>query len=437
MAPPVQVFSILAIFFVFYVIQPLVMTNMKYAGIPNTDINFSWTTFLFMLPNYYAMVPVGFLPSTSTLADMTLREWRTGCFMAVLDLVNQLMSKTGMMMTGAGVYILINSSGIIWTVLLSAMVLGKRPNVQQCVGIAFVFFGLCMKILDSAQSKKPTDPDAEDNETSDASLELLGIGLVMASSILDGATFVLLEKFQSGQDPIPGPQLSCMQGMVAATGLTIWTLVYTLRGQVWEDLIVEGLSSKCSNKTILELVAENATDRVIEREKCLGDNQRTIIYCLFALLFANMFTSSTVWWLLLNVGAVTFVVVKALKIVLVFSMAHWLNCHKDQNECFSNVRWACAISVVLGVVIYSLAPKKVQAADHLEQEEDHEGAAMDGEAVGLSFAQGGSVARLRNSRVDSGQSFHSRHSGRSFTANTLSFSAGHVEMKSDLARSQL
>ena len=42
-----------------------------------------------------------------------------------------------------------------------------------------------------------------------------------------------LEKWMSGQDPIPGPQLTCMQGLVSSTVLTAWTVSFTL-GEGWE-----------------------------------------------------------------------------------------------------------------------------------------------------------------------------------------------------------
>jgi uncharacterized membrane protein len=322
------------------------MTQMKNAGVPNKDIDFSWSTFVFMLPNYYAMVPVGFLPSRSSLAEMTAKDWRTGCALSALDLVNQLMSKVGLMMTGAGVYILINSSGIIWTVGLSMLFLDKRPNFQQVFGIALVFAGLCTKVFDSAKS----------SQDGGSPHEILGIAIVVLSSVFDGATFVLIEKFQKGPEAIPGPQLSCMQGLFAAVALTFWTLFYTLSSSGWQRFIVAGVTLECDGKGM----------------ECINDNSRIVIYCLYFLFMANLCTSSTVWWLLLNVGAVTFVVVKALKIVLVFVIAHVMYCAEDdKSECISAVRCVCAALCVLGVVIYSLAPKPSQSKSFIDKP-DHE-----------------------------------------------------------------
>lgn len=381
--PRSKVFFVLGIFFVFYVIQPLLMTQMKEAGIPHKRIDFSWSTFVFMLPNYYAMVPVGFLPSRSSLADMTLKEWKTGCALSALDLVNQLMSKVGLMMTGASAYILINSSGIIWTVGLTMLFLRKRPTLQQLFGIFLVFVGLCMKVFDSASHKN-----------SDASPhELLGIGIVVLSSILDGATFVLIEKFQKGPDAIPGPQLSCMQGTFASVALTLWTLFYTLSSSGWQNFIVDGVSKSCEDE-------ENVM-------QCLNDHGRVVIYCLYFLFMANCCTSGTVWWLLLNVGAVTFVVVKALKIVLVFLIAHFMYCSKDDTtECISAIRCGCAGFCVLGVVIYSLAPKPSQSQNSEEQEREENMIVTDEnmivtDAVGLSFTSSSSVQAHRDLGTDS------------------------------------
>lgn len=382
----------LAIFFAFYVIQPLMMTSMKNAGVPVSvrpgdmdygRFKYSWTTFLFMLPNYYAQVPVGFLPSKSSLADMSWRDWRSCMLLACADLVNQLMSKVGLMLTSTAAYILINSSGIIWTVALSAIFLGKKPSKQQLFGIAVVFCGLCLKLLDTTSDKTPGD----------AGQELFGITLVIVSSFLDGLCFVLVEKFQKGPTAIPGPQLTCMQGLTASFVLTAWTLAYTFSGPVWKDYILGGVEKSC------ELSAS---------EDCIVDHSRHVGYCLYALFAANVFTSSTVWWLLQNVGAVTFVVVKALKIVLVFIMAHFMFCDQENGntgECASLPRCVCATVVVSGVVIYSLAGKVGNpdsaslelAADSGDKEQDESQVnAIVADAVGLSVTSFTSVRESRS-----------------------------------------
>jgi drug/metabolite transporter (DMT)-like permease len=370
-SPPMsKIAPILAIFFVFFTIQPLLMRSMQNAGVPNKKIDYSWITFIFMLPNYYAMIPVGFLPSKSTLADMTRKEWKTCSFLSCMDLANQLMSKVGLMMTGAGVYILINSSGMIWTVVLSRFILGKRASNGQLAGIMLVFMGLCLKVLDSAKAK--TDEKS--------STEMYGIGIIVAASILDALVFVLVEKFQQGPAGIPGPQLTCMQGMVASAILTIWTLWFTLSGANFENYILNGVRLECEN----------------EAAGCIAHNGRTILYCLYFLFMANVFTSSTVWWLLANVGAVTFVVVKALKILLVFGSAHVLYCSKDEGECMTNTRVGCCALVVCGVICYSLAPKKSHDDTDLDGEEDEkEKSIVAGDAAGLSFMSHGSVHRSR------------------------------------------
>merc|ERR1712232_1274800 len=116
----------------------------------------------------------------------------------------------------------------------------------------------------------------------------------------------------------------------------------TLSGDNFERYILNGVALECE----------------YEATSCIADNGRTIMYCLYFLLMANVFTSSTVWWLLANVGAVTFVVVKALKILLVFGSAHVLYCSKEDGECMTMIRVYCCALVVLGVICYSLAPKK-------------------------------------------------------------------------------
>jgi drug/metabolite transporter (DMT)-like permease len=374
-----QVFPILAVFFIFYTVQPLLMTSMKQAGVPKVP-GAEWT-FIFSVPNYYAMIPVGFLPSKSTLAQMTRKEWRTGCFLSALDLINQLMSKTGLMMTGAAMYMIINSSGMIWTVGLSMVVLGKRPSLVQCIGIAFVLAGLSFKVYDSIINDAG---EARDNE--DFATEMKGICMIVFASVLDGLTFVLIEKFQQGPSGIPGPQLTCMQGIFASTLLTIWTFFFTLSGSTngasnFKTYIMDGISLSCKPATM----------------DCIADNGKAVIYCLYLLFMANVFTSSTVWWLLANVGAVTFVVVKALKIIVVFASAHVMHCSQDPKECMSWRRAGCAALCVAGVVIYSLAPKNRTAkrAPEDEEEEEREESLVVTDAVGLSFASHGTVHRSR------------------------------------------
>eukprot|EP00928_Gymnodinium_smaydae_P053079 TRINITY_DN37157_c0_g1_i1.p1 TRINITY_DN37157_c0_g1~~TRINITY_DN37157_c0_g1_i1.p1 ORF type:complete len:438 (-),score=35.55 TRINITY_DN37157_c0_g1_i1:141-1454(-) len=405
-----QIAGTLGVFFVFYVIQPLMMKTMQNAGVPNLTkaTPYSWSTFVFMLPNYYAMIPVGFLPSKGTLAQMSTQEWKTGCLLSALDLVNQLMSKVGMMYTGPGVYILVNSTGIIWTVVMSMLVLGKKPTKVQCIGIFLVFLGLCLKVLDSRQKAEDclppiTDPGAvsphainppyaghaplvhhvgEDDSETKRRREMIGIVVIVISSVLDGSTFVLIEKFVKGPDAIPGPQLTCMQGMFASAALTIWTLCYTLSPGPWSEYIVGGVADRC--------------DAHEDPSRCVADGGRTVVYCLFGLFFANVFTSSTVWWLLQNVGAVTFVVVKALKIVLVFLLSHAMFCDKPgDSDCISMVKCICAGLCVSGVVVYSMAPKP-QARDTTKEEN-----LIASNSVGMSFTSASGVHS---------DSFYTRHS---------------------------
>merc|ERR1712151_1458502 len=104
---------------------------------------------------------------------MTTKEWRTSCLLASMDLVNQLMSKTGLIMTGPATYMIINSSGMLWTVALSVLVLGKRPTRIQLIGVAFVFAGLGLKVYDSIRL------DAAEAQDKNLSLtELYGICMI-------------------------------------------------------------------------------------------------------------------------------------------------------------------------------------------------------------------------------------------------------------------
>ena len=137
----------------------------------------------------------------------------------------------GLIFSGAAVYIVVDSSSIVWTAIWSWILLRRRLVFMQWVAVS------------SEQSPSPQHTHTHERAFSlslslsvvcglvqiffisagvalkAATLhialndyEFIGVLLILSASILMGLTFVLNEKFMKDDNPIPGPNLVCMMG---------------------------------------------------------------------------------------------------------------------------------------------------------------------------------------------------------------------------------
>eukprot|EP00922_Rhytidocystis_sp_ex-Travisia-forbesii_P020593 GHVS01030271.1.p1 GENE.GHVS01030271.1~~GHVS01030271.1.p1 ORF type:complete len:487 (+),score=91.96 GHVS01030271.1:89-1549(+) len=295
-------------FILAYCIQPILVDVIKFSGGAHSS------TFLILLPHYYAMVLVGLLPKDRSLLDCGWTDWKKGLLLSSLDVINQLLKKAGLVFAGAGVYIIVESSSMVWTVLWSKLLLQKRLNFAQWLSILLVTAGIALR---SCQLTFQIE-----NE------EFFGVVLILASSILMGLTFVLFEMFVNHPtEAVPGPTLVFMMGSTCAVLMTGWQVVWTVPR--FDQLVLQTIHEKQGNPWY-------------------------VLICYIFLFISGWIHSATLWYLLKVLGAVSSGVLKGLKVAGVFVLSHILFCEIQPSQCLNIWSGASATVCTVGVIVYSI-----------------------------------------------------------------------------------
>eukprot|EP00922_Rhytidocystis_sp_ex-Travisia-forbesii_P045317 GHVS01067621.1.p1 GENE.GHVS01067621.1~~GHVS01067621.1.p1 ORF type:complete len:413 (+),score=39.48 GHVS01067621.1:122-1240(+) len=260
------------------------------------------------------MVLVGLLPKDRPLLQCTWSDWKKGLLLSSLDVVNQLLKKAGLVFAGAGVYIIVESSSMVWTVLWSKLLLQKKLNFGQWISILLVTAGIALRACQLTFHIE--------NE------EFVGVILILASSILMGLTFVLFEMFVNHPtEAVPGPTLVFMMGITCALVMTGWQIVWTVPR--FDELVMQTIHKKRGNPWY-------------------------VLMCYIFLLVSGWIHSATLWYLLKVMGAVSSGVLKGLKVAGVFVLSHVLFCEIQPSQCLNIWSGASATICTLGVIVYSI-----------------------------------------------------------------------------------
>eukprot|EP01066_Platyproteum_vivax_P015281 Platyproteum_vivax@DN6771_c0_g1_i1.p1 len=273
------------------------------------------STFIYLLPTYFAMIPLGLWNTETSIWKC---DWKKALFASLSDISHQLLEKLGLVFAGSAVYMIIGSSSIVWTAILSVLMIpGKKPLLHmQWAGILMIFCGMALRAFQ-------TDFEFGNDE-------FLGIVLTSIAAILHGFNYVINERYLTGADAIPGPALVCMMGIINSTILTVWTLVWTV--PQWNTLIVQRIEEAQGSYWVCAL-------------------------CFVALCVAGFVRSATLWYLLKHLGAVSSGVLKGIRSASVFVLSHFLFCHLQASQCMTTTKAASAVVCIGGVVVYSTAKK--------------------------------------------------------------------------------
>jgi drug/metabolite transporter (DMT)-like permease len=407
---------LLPLFFVFFVSQTLAFEYMTKHGLPfrgaydsrkpdakelidelhstfwkdRATPHTTYFSFLQELPNYLGMLFLIALPCRKRLSDLTSRQWMYLVGIAVMDLVNQIMAKTALSMTSSAYYTVLNSMSIVFIAIFSKIFLKYRFHWGQLVGIAILLIGIVVYSVHKWEWSSDTGGDAENAAASKHhTLEVvLGSGLILAAALMDGIIFVSVESLMDsnnveGKAAIPGPLLTGFFGLCNTTLLLIWQAAYTVTR--WEDIFtlpVEYLQTVPSYEHVMTKYAPSGDangiawgekkmsttdlvahlDEVRDEDLYFGDVRR-IMWCLLFICFASIFARGSTMYMLKHLGALTFVVLKLLKMGTIGVTTHLLG--------WKSLCWwsgSGSLIVIVGVGVYSwykIKMKKIIEAEKL------------------------------------------------------------------------
>lgn len=347
----------LTTFFILYVSQVFVFDIMGSHGIPfrgGVKIDKQPWSLLPEIPNYFAMAMVGFLPCKKTLWQLNRRQVFSAIFVATIDLMAQCLSKTGQVMLDTlTVYIIINSAfSIIFTAVGARCVLGKKLNWGQYLGILIVIGGVVISAYAKAGQKAAEeaiiekDLDAQhkkEKEAAEAAAEgayMFGLLLVVLSTVADGVGFVANEKLMNeGVRSIPGTLLCCLIGIWNSSVLLLWQVFYTFPR--WDEIITQPLHYLWDHPD---------PKHGVETPIHTYGRADVIFKCILYIFVSGFFCRVATMYLLKHVGAITFVVIKMLKIGAVAVLSVLLG-----REEFDVMKTIAASVITFGVGVYSYA----------------------------------------------------------------------------------
>ncbi|KAL8274978.1 hypothetical protein Esti_001034 [Eimeria stiedai] len=248
-------------------------------------------------------------------SQLTTSHWRRAASICLVDVAHQILEKAGLVHAGSALYLIAASFSTVWTALLSLLVLNKRMNQTQWVGVLLVTLGFCLRVAQ-------VGPPAQGND------ELLGVLLITTAQILHGLAFVLNEKYMNDEEAaIEGPQLVFMCGFINTVGLLCWTGVWT--APRWGALVTNARKQR-------------------------GGSSAVIAGCFVGLTVCSLLRSSVLWVLLKHLGAVSAGVLKAARMAVVTALTHLLFCSQQPSQCLTPLKAVAASVTMLGVLLYSL-----------------------------------------------------------------------------------
>ncbi|CXI18763.1 drug metabolite transporter, putative [Plasmodium berghei] len=302
----------LLLFIISYCVQPMLIDTIKYNGCANSS------TFIFLIPHYLSMVVVGFLPTKCKLQDC---EWKKILFISIMDLINQVLKKVGLIYSGSALYVIIDSSTLIFTAMWRKIILKKKLLVFQLIGILLITFGIAIK-----SNTLKVEIHGE---------EIIGSILIISSNILTGFIFVLNEKYMHKMD---GPNIVCLMGIFCSSAIFIWTFIWTIPN--FDNLILKNIIKNNGNINII------------------------IISFIFLFLF-NLITSSTLWYIMKTKGSLYIGILKGLKVVIIFMFSHIFFCKYDSKQCL-NLHSSLSVAFCMtGVIVYSYNDYLMSVKDKL------------------------------------------------------------------------
>ncbi|CDJ39061.1 hypothetical protein, conserved [Eimeria tenella] len=303
----IKLIGALCVFLFGYCGQPILVDFCRYQGVASAS------TFLFLLPHFIGMLVAGSLPLSadskrpeSRAQLRNPRLWRRAFRLALIDLSHQLLEKAGLVLCGSGVYILLSSTSIVWTAVLSALILGRKFSPLKYFSLSLIVAGVSIK--------------ASNLSLTFSSQESLGMILSLLAAILQGLTFVLNERFMEDEDaPITGLNLVFMMGYVAVA-VTAGAAVAAAAAIAYAVAVAESYCGFCVRQQGHQHWAAVGVDLCVDAAP----------------------------------GAVTSGALKGCKAAAVVVLSHVLFCSVQESQCIGVRKGIAAAMCVAGVVLHSV-----------------------------------------------------------------------------------
>eukprot|EP01090_Pellita_catalonica_P021523 TRINITY_DN8085_c0_g1_i5.p1 TRINITY_DN8085_c0_g1~~TRINITY_DN8085_c0_g1_i5.p1 ORF type:complete len:393 (-),score=24.87 TRINITY_DN8085_c0_g1_i5:339-1517(-) len=285
---------------------------------------------------------------------------------ALIDCLAQVIEMLGIIMAGSGLFQVVYSSVVIFTALLSRVMLQRQLSLRKWLGIVIITMGLMFSAMGAFQgnvhdgahsiSDKHVAQTTATNVLVDMSdsMQLAykkhsqGVGIVMTlcCTFLFAINYVLSESLLTTASNAPSPlAIQSFTGSVLFCFSMGYCLIYTVPN--WDQLVVQSIRS---HKGSIASIVILYTGLVIA----------AFLHCI------------TYYTLLSSLGATSTGVLQSLRAVSVFGMSAWLFCETHHAQCFNTYKGISTFFVVMGILFFSFqsfykSEKKIFVVDKMEK----------------------------------------------------------------------
>mmetsp|Transcript_11722 Transcript_11722/g.19093 ORF Transcript_11722/g.19093 Transcript_11722/m.19093 type:complete len:344 (-) Transcript_11722:743-1774(-) len=253
----------------------------------------------------------------------------------VIDLVSGMLTSSGLLLVGSGVYTIIYSSTTAWTAVL-AWFLGEELPSTKWFGIAIVTLGLTINGIGVLEDSWVEYQSKDDDEKAEAHQHhainvAIGVLFMILGTILHAGAFVYNERVIKGMGVSPF-HLCSQIGKVEVCILLVYNFVLIcLYGPTY--LYLEGVNDA-------------------------GSTVSSVIWSYLGLIMTNMVHALAFFSMLGQLGAVSTGILKSVLAVSVFSFAAIFYCSIDASQCLTPFKAASMVIVIFGSFTFVLASKQ-------------------------------------------------------------------------------
>jgi len=263
-------------------------------------------------------------------------NWRAASIPALMDIASYAQLFAGVALAGAQTKSILYSSSILWSAVLSSVLLGKVLSRAQWGSIALLFVGLTYKSLGGSKASSAIG----------GSSFLLGVALILTGCFTHALVNVKNEALIK-KGKISAKVLCVVIGIYALAG---WLLLYAC-GLIIPELNGQQWVFTRAHFSFASLSIQDAAAGVPMRSGAAW----------FGFVLATAVHAGSFFSLLGSVGTVSSGIVKGMTTSTYVLLSGLAFCGLDGNYCLTSRTLISAAICAISVVCYSLASKRAQA----------------------------------------------------------------------------
>ena len=257
---------------------------------------------------------------------------------AVLEVTGNVFGVLGLIFAGSGLFQVVYSSVVLFTALMSKVILHRSPQPKQWVALFLITLGLAFSALGGWWTKPVASPATPGTTASNEShTTMVGMAFTLMCATLYASSYVMVEwTLNDASEPSTERDIQAYAGLYGLCIIALYTIVHTLPN--WSELVTANIAAK-KGSPIWVLIAYTS------------------------LALSSFLHGVSYYKLVRSVGAVSTGVLQSLRAVSVFGISSLAFCSQHSEQCINGAKMISMAIVVAGLIGYSqyAVPKKTAA----------------------------------------------------------------------------